>query len=382
MNKSALPTIDVARPRLPEADEVLPYLRRIDSARWYSNGGPLSRELEERLADRFDVAWDRLVSCASGTSGLIGALLTEALPGRSHVILPAWTFAATAHAVLAAGFKPFMIDCDPDTGCITPAAANAARGVLHNDVAAVIVVAPFGLPVDAGSWATWSRKTGTPVIVDAAAGFDGLQPAPVTQLVSLHATKIFGTGEGGFLVARENDTGARLRAALNFGFRGSREALGAAINGKMSEYTAAVGLAGLDGYSARRARLMDVAQHYRSRLGRAVWQPGWGERWVATTANILLPEGRGEVGAWLTAQGIETRRWWNGGLHRHPAFADLPHTDLPVTDHLGRHVIGLPMHVDLTPADIDRIALALEEALHTGPADLPRGPRMADARSR
>src|SRR5689334_14181508 len=98
----ALGRLAVARPELPNADALLPYLSRIDEARWYSNFGPLLTEFEARLAARFRPE-AQVVTCVNGTQAISLCLQAMQLPPGSLCALPAYTFVATAHAVIAAG---------------------------------------------------------------------------------------------------------------------------------------------------------------------------------------------------------------------------------------------------------------------------------------
>ncbi len=174
--------VPVARPRLAPFEAVLPYLRRIDEARTYSNFGPLNALFEERLAARFGFAPGCVVTCANATVGLTLSLMAAARPGRL-CITPAWTFAATAHAILAAGLTPYLVDVDPETGALTPEIAAAALRNAPGEIAAVLPVAPFGAPLDASAWEAFRASTGVPVVWDAAAGFDALQPGGAPAVV-------------------------------------------------------------------------------------------------------------------------------------------------------------------------------------------------------
>src|SRR5262249_11191979 len=149
-------------------------------------------------------------------------------------ILPAWTFVATAHAVIQAGLKPWFVDVDPDTWMLDPAAVSAL-GLKLRDACAVVPVAPFGALPDIEGSLAFPEATGLPVLLDAAAAFDTLPDARLPSVVSLHATKVLGLGEGGFLASDDKRLARRLRTMSTFGFEGSRESLFPATNAKLSE---------------------------------------------------------------------------------------------------------------------------------------------------
>ncbi|MCW8084707.1 DegT/DnrJ/EryC1/StrS family aminotransferase [Roseococcus sp. MDT2-1-1] len=202
--EGALPPIPVARPLLPHVDALLPYLRRIDAARVYANWGPLNAELEVRLAVHCS---GHVVSVSSATDGLVCALraVLEDRPleaRRGLCLMPSWSFVASAHAAIVAGLQPAFLDVGEERWALEPGqvrdAIRAARASQEEiSVAAVLVVAPFGLPVDPGPWDAFTQQTGIPVVVDAAAAFDGLSAGCSPAVVSLHATKAVGAGEGG-----------------------------------------------------------------------------------------------------------------------------------------------------------------------------------------
>jgi len=109
-------SIPVMRPVLPSADRLLPYLRRIDDSRWYSNFGPLTRELESRLAHRWRLAPGSVLSLSNATQGLTVALMAAGAARESLCLMPAWTFVASAHAAVQAGMVPYLVDVDADSG--------------------------------------------------------------------------------------------------------------------------------------------------------------------------------------------------------------------------------------------------------------------------
>jgi dTDP-4-amino-4,6-dideoxygalactose transaminase len=262
-----------------------------------------------------------------------------------------------------AGLTPVFADVEPDTGSLTPDIALAALDA-HPDLAAVVVVSPFGHPVPPAPWEEFQRRTGVPVVIDAAAAFDTLTPSTLPAVVSLHATKPLGCGEGGFLLSLDTDLVARILTRSNFGFDSARRAQNRSLNGKMSEYHAAVALAALDAWPATRDSLLDTARPYRTALEPipSVRLPhGWGRDWISSTLVVRLIGGRDLVtlrGA-LDDLGIETRRWWEDGCHAHPAFAGFPRLSLEHTTNLAADSLGLPFSPDISQAEIVRVAGAL-----------------------
>ena len=356
----------VARPRLPSAPAILPYLEQIDEARWYSNFGPLVTAMEARLAARFgDGA--RVCTAANATLALALALKAMGAVEGSLCAVPSWTFVATAHAVVQAGLVPWFLDVDPADWMLHPETVDASLADAPGRVGAVMPVAAFGAPLDIEAWTAFRDRTGVPVLIDAAAAFDTACDASIPLCVSLHATKPLGVGEGGFFACDDHALLEHFRRLTSFGFLGARESAFPSSNAKLNEYAGALGLVGLDVWPATRLRWLRAAQLMRIALldlPQVRLQPGWGVSWIGSTCVVELAEGAaGAVEQALEASGVQTRRWWGLGCHESPAFAGAPQTALPITERLARSCIGLPFAVDLSEDEVSRIAVALRAAL-------------------
>ena len=368
------PTIPVLRPRLPSAEQLLPYLRRIDATRVYTTWGPLALELEERLCRRFSLPFGGVVSASSGTSALTAAILTAAgrAAGRRGVaIVPALTFVATGVAAESCGYTLRIADVDPETWQLDPERV-AARADL-DEVAIVIPVAPFGRPVPQTAWLDFRERTGIPVVIDGAATFEAASDRPEQNLgelpvaMSFHATKAFATGEGGCIASTETRMVAQIGQALNFGFSGSRDSATPSLNGKLSEYHAAVGLAQLEEWHTKEeatARVLDLYRESFDRLGladRLVCGPEVASHYVLFQARTQ-PEAN-DVAASLAEDGISHRLWYGGGLQKHTQYAGCSSDPLPVTEELASRLLGLPFAVDLDEQAVERIGAVVANGL-------------------
>lgn len=352
--------IPLMRPKLPAAEQLLPYLREIDANRWYTNFGPLEQRLTGRFASRFGVAADEAVCLCNATTALSISLAALARANGRYCLMPSFTFVATAQAVLAADLVPYFLDIDPATWRLDPAVVRDAIDRLGSDVAAVMAVAPFGAPLDIESWDRLTDETGIPVIVDAAAGFDGLVAGRSPVIVSLHATKPLAAGEGGLVISRDGDLVAEVKARANFGFREYRSAAGPGGNAKLGEYPAAVALAALDQWTETSAGFARATAAYREAIDEIPGvglSPGFGDGWVSSTCNVVFdaPVGKKAMAA-LDRAGVESRLWWNKGCHREPVFSDADRDAVPATEDLVERMVGLPFGCDLPAAQIRRVA--------------------------
>lgn len=368
------PTIPVLCPSLPSADRLLPYLRRIDATRVYTNWGPLALELEKRLCRRFSLPLGGVVSAGSGTSALTAAILTaagRAADGRRLAIVPALTFVATAAAAESCGYALRIADVDPETWQLDPGRV-AARADL-DEVAIVIPVAPFGRPVPQSAWLEFRERTGIPVVIDGAATFEAASAQPERILgelpvaMSFHATKAFATGEGGCVASTANSVVEQIGQTLNFGFSGNRDSATPSLNGKLSEYHAAVGLAELEGWNAKREATARVLDLYRERfdslgLGDSlICGPEVASFYVLFQASTQHEASN--VAARLTEHGVSYRFWYGGGLQTHSHYADSSSDHLPVTEELAPRLIGLPFAFDLDERVLERIGAAIAHGL-------------------
>ena len=363
-------TIDIFRPLLPDANAIFPYLKRIDTSRWYANFGPLEQELRQRLAAHFKVSSEHTITASSATSGLIAVLRGLNLPKDSFCLVPSWTFVATPASAIAAEMTPYFVDVDPQTWALDPEYVKQQIKQVKGVIGAVLVVAPFGKTVDIQAWDKFTAETGVPVVVDAAScidSFRNIKFGRTAVVFSMHATKIIGVGEGAVIVSTDTGLIRHVHEQTNFGYYTRRISI-PGINSKMSEYTAAVGLAALDCWPERRKKWVETSEICKAGLeplvakhGITLWFP---EDAVSTTCNVRLPTETADlVISQLQVRGIKARQWWDKGCHIQPAYAKYPHSDLPVTKMLGASVVSLPFYVDIAPRQLARVAASLSEIL-------------------
>lgn len=377
-------------PDLPSSEDVLPYLRRIDQARWYSNFGPLVSEFEDRLRGLLSAGDSEglsrplhLTTLVSGHHALeIGLALSGVVPGKS-VLVPAVTFPSCPLAVQNLGAIPLLTDIDPDTWRLTPTIARAAAARMQID--AVMPVAVYGVPVPAWEWDDFTQDTGIPVVIDAAAAVQA-QRIPQCALVahSLHATKPFGIGEGGLLIGRAPDVIAAARQYSNFGMV-DRQSQMTGSNAKMSEYHAAVALAQLDRWhdvkKRRSALLSAYVDCLRPLMDYVALQPSI-DTAVVCNLMLLLKEPRAdEVLTEAKRIGLALHRTYLPPLYRHPHFQRLSLVDIagtilsrqpdvskrlahmPNSERLLAHLIGVPFHSFMAESDVASVVETLSPLL-------------------
>ncbi|WP_185964406.1 DegT/DnrJ/EryC1/StrS family aminotransferase [Aliikangiella marina] len=360
--------VHLLKPRLPDAEMLLPFLRQIDQNRWYTNFGPLNQKLTKELERHFTDAF--VATTSSGTSALEVAISSLNLKRGAKILVPALTFPATATAVSSLGYQPIISDIDPDSWQLTPKIACDA--LKHQAFDAVIPVATFGLPVNQVAWDEFVAETDIPVIVDAAGAFGNQNIGCKTITVfSTHATKSFSTGEGGLIVSNNRAHNLWCKQSSNFGIDAKTKNVDQSrgCNAKQSEYHAAVGLASLSLWEQQKAFRLKLLSKYLDQINELKLpvntQPNISQHvlstFVITFGNNVLNK---DVQEYLANKNIETRRWYCPILPQHSGFQHLKcASDLKHAKQVANSLLGLPFHLEMTQQDVDRVCNTLSEFL-------------------
>lgn len=359
-------TIDLFKPSVPPLSGYQGYLELIDQNRMYSNFGPIHNLFKNRLADHFGVESSSVELFSSGTMALVATLQVLKKDNRPYCVLPSWTFVATAQAVVAAGLIPIFVDVDLKTMQLTSKFIEMIPASILEQTSVVLVVSPFGAPLKLEGLKELSRCFGFEVLCDCAAGFESTKPNEFHGVISLHATKTFGIGEGGLLISSNLDVTEKARAYSNFGFVGSRQSNAIGVNGKLSEFHCAVGLGALDLWAASREAYYAKADLYSRQLRDfCMLQHGWGKHWVSSTCVVKFDDVRQKfkAKAFLSANNIQSRDWWNRGCHHEPIFQDIQFLNNEGnTDILAETTLGIPFYRDITEDAVLKISRCLKGA--------------------
>ena len=257
--------IYVTQPYLPPLEEFIPYLEKIWQNKVLTNGGPFHQQLEEALCEYLGV--EHIALFTNGTIALVTAL--QALRVTGEVITTPYSFVATSHSLLWNGIKPVFVDIDPNTLNLDPVKIEAA---ITPHTTAIMPVHCYGHPCDVEAIQKISDNYNLNVIYDAAHAF-AVQDAQGSILrhgdlsvLSFHATKVFNTFEGGAIVCPDSKTKMRIDQLKNFGHVGEVNVVAPGINGKMSEFNAALGLLQLKCIDHALVCRQRVDSAYRERL--------------------------------------------------------------------------------------------------------------------
>jgi dTDP-4-amino-4,6-dideoxygalactose transaminase len=348
------------RPTLPAPEEWLPFLQPSYEAGWFSNWGPTLRELEDEIAQRFGRP---CVGVANGTLGLTAALL--ALGVRGRVVLPSFTFPATACAIALAGCEPVFCDVDEETWELDTGAAEA---MVKAGAAAVVHVRSFGLCRDLGEIEAICSEAGIPLVVDAAAALGGTTASgPVggagrCEVFSLHATKPFAIGEGG-LVFGDEDLVSEVRRVSNFGLSDG-DVVRRGLNAKMDEFSAARGRAMLRRLDAEIAGRAGHAAAYRESLDPDLVTHPFGPGappWQTYPVRVRAAGAQRRAIDELARRGVHARAYYAPALHESSAFRSP--VQLPVSERLSRSMVCLPTYGDASAAELEELTGLAAESL-------------------
>jgi dTDP-4-amino-4,6-dideoxygalactose transaminase len=359
------PAIPIASPWLPPWEEVAERFEDIWRGGRLTNGGCVER-LESEAAAYLGVR--DCVAVSSCTAGLL--LLARCLGLQGEVILPSFTFFATGHALRWNGLTPVFADCEPRTFNIDPA---SVRRVWTRASSAIVAVHIFGCPAAVEQLQHFARRRGLRLVFDGAHAF-GSRVGGVSvacwgdaTVFSLAATKPLVAGEGGLIATADPDLARSLRQARNYGNDGSYDCPILGLNARMTEWQAAVALAGLpyveEGIERRRRLAALYQQQLAEAPGLETQQPDRMARscWTGLTVRLSPRAGldRELLERSLAAAGIETRRYYDPPLHRqklYRRFYQPAREPLAATDSISSQVVSLPLHTGLEPAVVERIA--------------------------
>lgn len=358
--------LHVGRPNIGDRQRFLDLTNDLLDRRWLTNNGPLVQELERRLADYLGVR--HVIAMCNGTIALEIAI--RALGLKGEVILPSYTFVATAQALLWQEITPVFADIDPVTHNLDPAAVER---MITPRTSGIIGVHLWGRAAPVDELAEIARHRQLALMFDSAhafgASYRGRRVGAFgrAEVFSFHATKFFNTFEGGAVTTNEDDLATTIRYMRNFGFEAYDRAVHVGTNGKMPEICAAMGLVNLDALDA----VVEANRtHHRAYSSALDAIPGlrvlpYDPREQSNFQYVIVEVAPGfattrdRIVEALHAENILARKYFWPGCHNMRPFRDLyPHAGLLLSNTLAvaERVIVLPTGTALPDDAVDVIA--------------------------
>ena len=351
----------VGRPNIGDPERTLSLISGALRSRWLTNDGPLVDEFEKRVAELTGAK-----HCVAVTSGTIGLQLTAAALGiTGEVIMPSFTFIGTAHAMRWIGLTPVFCEIDPQTHTLDPWAVERA---FTPRTGGIVGVHLWGRSGHAEELARIAHDHGVPLLFDAAHAL-GCTTGLGTETLSFHATKVANAAEGGAILTEDSALAERLRRMRNFGFVDYDTVGMLGTNAKMSELSAAMGIASLESFhefvEVNRRNYRRYAEEFADVDG--VRLIDYSERHNYHYIVLEVPPGiRDDLVAVLQAENILARRYFHPGCHRHAPYRGTA-GPLPATEALCARVLTLPSGTAMSENDVARVCSVIQLAVERAP---------------
>ena len=349
--------VNVTKAFLPPIEDYIQYIEKIWQSHQLTNNGPLVRELEAKLRDYLGVKYLFFVS--NGTMAL--QLAIKALNLRGEIITTPFSYVATTSSIIWEGCWPVFVDIDPETLCLNP---NLIEEAISSTTTGILATHVYGRPCDLDHIENIAHRHGLKVIYDGAHAFGScLNGMPLLahgdiSVCSFHATKLFHTVEGGCVIARSEETAKMISLLRSFGHIGEEDYYCAGINGKNSEFHAAMGLTILPRVKLLVERRKSLSEIYDRELSSAdLTFPKRGKNLeynyayypVIFRSEDQLLRSRET----LNKDGIYPRRYF------YPSLNQLPYCwgkSCPFSEDISKRVLCLPLYPEMDESMIKRIS--------------------------
>lgn len=370
--------LHVGRPNIGNRERFLQRMADILDRNWLTNDGPYVRELEKRIGEFIGVR--HCVAMCNGTISLEIAIRALGLTGE--VIVPSFTFVATAHALQWQEITPVFCDIHAKTHTLDPAKIER---MITPRTTGIIGVHTWGRPCDVDALEAIARRRGLQLLFDAAHAFGcsykgkRIGAFGRCEILSFHATKFFNSFEGGAILTNDDALAEKMRLMRNFGFRGNDNVIYIGTNGKMTEVCAAMGLTSFESvpqfmetnrrnhHAYRRelsgiigVKLLEYNESEESNFQYVVVEVD------AESAGLT----RDELVAVLTAENVLARRYFYPGCHRmepYRSYFPLASLVLPETENVGRRVMVLPTGTRIDEPIVSQICAIIGAAVSNAP---------------
>ena len=363
----------VGRPNIGNRERFLQRVNEMFDRRWLSNDGPLLKEFEQRIADVTGVK--HVIAVCNATAGI--ELASRALELKGEVIMPSYTFVATAHALQWQEITPVFADMDPTMHNIDPAKIEA---LITPKTSGIVGVHVWGRACDTEAIERIAAKHNLKVMYDASHGFGCsaggrmLGSFGECEVFSFHATKFINCFEGGVVTTNNDDLAEKVRLMRNFGFVDYDKVVYLGINGKMNEVCAAMGLTNLEAMkeivAVNRRNYLAYCEELRSVAGVSVirYEPEEKNNYQYVVIEVdpdVCPRNRDEIVDALHAENVIARKYFWPGCHRMEPYRTMQPDAwkrLPETECIAARVIVLPTGQTLEEETVRRVCGIIRKA--------------------
>ena len=368
----------VGQPNIGNRQNFLERVNDLLDRKWLTNNGPYVQELEEKLACLLGVR--NCIALSNGTSALMIAFKATDIAGE--VIIPSFTFIATAHALQWMGITPVFCEIDPQTFTIAP---DKVESLITKRTAAIVGVHVFGIPCQVKPLVDIAQKHNLKLIFDAAHAFGVTSGGRMigsfgdAETFSFHATKFFHTLEGGAVTTENDELANKIRLMRNFGFAGHDRVSSLGINAKMNDMSAAMGLTLLSDLESslewNKMNYLAYKKELQTIQGISLIEFDENEKNNFQYIVIQVDAERAQIErdqlvAILNAENVLARRYFYPGCHKMEPYKSLPQYEkisLPETDSIAHQAICLPSGTALSTQEILHICEVIRFICNNGP---------------
>lgn len=355
--------INVTSPFLPPIEEYIQYVEDIFRRNWLTNNGPLVAELELKLKEYLGI--DHILFLSNGTIAIQIAI--KALGLKNEIITTPFSYVATTSTIVWEGCMPVFVDIDPQTLNID---ANKIEEAITSQTSAILATHVYGNPCDIEAIEIIAKKHNLKVIYDAAHCFGtrykgkSVYDFGDVSTASFHATKLFHTIEGGAIVTRQSELLEKMAFMRSFGHDGAEDFAEVGINGKNSEFHAAMGLVNLKYIDEILEKRKSLSLYYDEqlenlRVQKLTIQKDTEFNYSYYPIIFSSEEALLKTVKLLNDNCIYPRRYFYPGLN---ALKYVRNQTLPVSDDITRRVLSLPLAHNLSLEEVNSIARLLLEA--------------------
>lgn len=370
--------LHVGQPNIGDREKFISQVNDIFDQRWLTNGGRYVRNFEKRIVDTLKVK--NCVAMCNATVGLEIAIRALGLTGE--VIIPSFTFVATANALQWQGIKPVFCDIDRNTHSLDPAKVEK---LITGDTSGIIGVHLWGKPCDIDGLTEVAKRNNLKLLFDSAHAFGCSYKKRMVgnfgeaEVFSFHATKFLNSLEGGAVVTNNDELAQKLRLMRNFGFTNYDRTDSIGVNGKLNEVSAAMGLTNLDSMdefiNINRRHYKQYQDHLAGFAGLNFLPYDDNERSNYQYVVLEVDESkcgvtRDELLQILHKENVLARRYFYPGCHKMEPYKSLypdAHLSLPETEFVAARVLTLPTGQAITPEIIRGVCAIIGTVLDNAP---------------
>jgi len=351
------------KPILPKFHKYKNYLKNIDSKRIYSNYGPLYFKTQKFLEKYLRLKNNSVVLTSSGDSALYACLkyLKNKNKKKKYILVPSFSFPSDIHSIINAGFEPFFLDVNYEDWSLSQHEIIKYSNKYKKKIAGILIVSPFGYPLDIDSLIKLKIKTKTEIIYDAADtifNLKNLKNINFFLTVSFHPTKNIPGNESGMIICKKSME-ENFKSYLNFGQDKKRNVNIFGFNGKISEYDCAILLASLKSIAKIKNKIKNINHYIVKKISNSsiIIQNNIGKYWYSNKIFFYCKsKNRIDIEKVFLKNKIRLFRPWTGkAMHLHKFFKNYKRGNLKNTLFLTNKILGIPLNNDIDKLNLDKI---------------------------